>query len=60
MTSGEVVTDTGALAALVSPWWLPALQEVSRDAALILPVLGALWLAVQIAIKIHQTYWKRK
>lgn len=53
MTNGEVVTDTGALAAVVSPLWLPALHTASEVAALVLPILGATWLAVQIAIKIY-------
>lgn len=59
MTSGEVVTDTGAVAAIMSPWWLPAVHQVSDVAALALPILGAVWLVVQIAIKIHTTYWKK-
>ena len=59
MTNGEIVTDTGAVAALASPLWLPALHTASEVAALILPILGATWLAVQIIIKLHQTL-KRK
>lgn len=59
MTSGEAVTDTGAVAAIISPWWLPALHDVSQVAAFFLPILGAVWLIVQIAIKIHTTYWKK-
>lgn len=59
MTNGEVVTDTGAVAAIVSPLWLPALHTASEIAALILPILGATWLIVQIIIKLHQAL-KRK
>ena len=54
MTTGEIVTDTGAVAAIASPWWLPALHSVSDVAALVLPILGVLWLCLQIAIKIYQ------
>jgi hypothetical protein len=54
MTHGEIVTDTGAVAAIVSPWWLPALHSVSDVAALILPILGVLWLCLQIVVKLHQ------
>jgi hypothetical protein len=54
MTNGEIVTDTGAVAAIVSPWWLPALHSVSDVAALVLPILGVLWLCLQIVVKIHQ------
>lgn len=60
MTNGEAVTDTGALAALVSPVWLPALHTASEVAALVLPILGATWLAVQIAIKLYVFYKGRR
>lgn len=56
MTNGEkvvTVTDVGAVTALVSPIWLPTLQEVSQIAALVLPILGALWLLIQIS---HYVY----
>ncbi len=59
MTNGEMVTDTGAVAAIISPWWLPALHDVSQVAAFFLPILGVIWLAVQIGVKIHTTYWKK-
>ena len=48
------MTDTGAVAAIASPWWLPALHDVSQVAALILPILGVVWLSVQIGVKIYQ------
>lgn len=54
MTHGEIVTDTGAVAAIVSPWWLPALHQVSDVAALLLPIAGVIWLIVQIVVKIQQ------
>jgi len=60
MTNGEVVTDTGAVAAIISPWWLPALHDVSSVAALVLPIAGVIWFVVQIGVKLHTTYWKNK
>lgn len=54
MTNGEIVTDTGAIVAIVSPWWLPALHQVSDVAALLLPIAGVIWLVVQIVVKIQQ------
>jgi hypothetical protein len=48
-------TDTVAAAAVVSPFWLPILQDVSGIAALIVPILGAIWLVVQIV-----GYFRRK
>ena len=38
-------TDAVAVAAVSSPLWL---EHVSQGAALVLPILGCLWLAVQI------------
>lgn len=56
----ETANKGVTIAALSSPWWLPWVQSLSEIAALILPILGALWLAVQIGVKIHTTYWKNK
>lgn len=58
MTTGEIVTDTGAVAAIASPWWLPALHDISQIAALLLPIAGVAWLVVQIVVKLHTTYRK--
>lgn len=46
------VTTTGALSAVASPFWLPVLTPVSQVAAIMLPILGCVWLVVQIAFKI--------
>lgn len=59
MTSGEMVTDTGAVAAIASPWWLPVLHHWSEIFAQLLPIAGVIWLAVQIGIKIHTTYFRK-
>lgn len=59
MTNGEAITDTGAVAALASPLWLPALHTASEIAALVLPILGAAWLAVQIVLKLYLFYKTR-
>jgi len=49
----EILTNSIAAASLASPLWLPSLQDASEFAALVLPILGALWLILQIALKIH-------
>ena len=54
MTDGEFVTNTGAVAAIASPWWLPTLHTISDVAALALPIMGVIWLSVQIVVKIYQ------
>lgn len=62
MTNGEFITDVGATAAIVSPWWLPSLHQASETAGMILPLLGGLWLAVQIVTRSYQfwhTYFKK-
>ena len=42
-------TTMVAGAAVISPVWLPELSEISTYAASILPILGVVWLVVQIA-----------
>jgi hypothetical protein len=48
------VTGGVALASVISPAWLPYLTEMSSFAALLAPILGVLWLAVQIYSKIKE------
>lgn len=56
-TKAEGVTDVIAVGAVASPLWL---HQVSEVAALLLPIAGFIWLAVQIGVKLHTTYWKKK
>ena len=56
MTNGEYITDVGATAALASPLWLPWLHTASEFAALLFPILGGIWLFVQIVVKLMQVY----
>ena len=55
----EAATNLGASAALTSPWWLPALKASSNFAGDLLPILGAVWLVVQIATKISDYLGRR-
>lgn len=48
-----------AVAAATSPFWLHILREMSEIAALIVPILGALWLTLQIVLKLHAHFKKR-
>lgn len=52
----ELVTDTVAIAAAASPWWLPALKETSEVFGLLLPIVGVIWLLIQIGFKLHQHF----
>ncbi|HWK64110.1 MAG TPA: hypothetical protein VNS34_04175 [Rhizobiaceae bacterium] len=39
-----------AAGAVMSPWWLPSLADVSEMAALLLPIAGLLWILVQFVV----------
>lgn len=55
----ETAHKATAIAAVASPWWLPPLQAVSEWAALVLPVAGLLWIALQAGIAIYKfKKWK--
>jgi hypothetical protein len=45
-----------AVGAVSAPLWLPSLTQISNFAALCMPILGALWLIVQIA----RAFWNWK
>lgn len=56
----NTVTDVAAAAAVASPIWLPQLHQLSEAAALILPIFGVLWIAIQIGLRLAQVYTTRK
>lgn len=33
--------------AVLSPWWLPWLEDFSKVAALLLPIVGVIWFCIQ-------------
>ncbi|RVB05683.1 hypothetical protein [Mesorhizobium sp. M7A.F.Ca.CA.004.02.1.1] len=49
-----------AVTAVVSPMWLPLLHSVSDGAALIAPILGTIWLVVQISTKAQELIRKAR
>lgn len=51
----ERVTDTVAVGAVTSPFWLDTVSLVSQGATALLPVLGCLWLFVQMV-----TAWRQR
>jgi hypothetical protein len=57
--TSDSITTAGAVGAITSPAWLPALYTASHVAGLLLPILGVLWLLVQIGVKLHSTYKRR-
>jgi len=59
MTMEHVTTGTAA-GAVTSPIWLPWLHAVSDVAALTVPILGAIWLIVQISVKLYEAKKQRQ
>lgn len=49
----ENATNGAAVGAVASPLWLPSFHTISAGAAEILPILGVLWLVVQIGFKLY-------
>lgn len=57
-TNREIVdhsTNGAAVAMITSPIWLSWLQSASEIAAIVAPILGVIWLLVQIWAKIQST-----
>lgn len=52
-------TNAVAGAAVVSPWWLPSITEVSKAATIALPILGCAWLLIQMAAWAVRTWRNR-
>lgn len=53
----RATTHLVATGAIVSPMWL---DHLSGLAATALPILGCLWLLIQAAVYLYQTFWKAK
>lgn len=56
----DTVVSAGATGAITSPWWLPSLHNVSEIAASVAPILGVIWLLVQIIVKIDEATLRRR
>jgi hypothetical protein len=52
----EHVTNGTAVGAVTSYFWLPTFHSLSAACAEIVPVLGALWLLIQIGFKFYDRY----
>lgn len=63
ITGTSAVDNTSAAvaaSAVTSPIWLPWLQYASDGAAQIAPLLGAIWLIIQIIAKLREMLRKDK
>lgn len=56
----DTTTNTVATAMVTTPFWLPWLHTSSEVAATVTPILGAIWLLVQISSKLHNALRKDK
>lgn len=56
----ENTTNVAAVGAVTTPFWLPWLYTASELAATLAPILGAVWLTVQIVAKCAEVYGKWK
>lgn len=59
-TYQDNMTAVVAVSAVASPAWLPWLHVASDGAALIAPLLGTIWLIVQIVAKVREMTRKDK
>lgn len=50
----DKATTTVAAGAVVSPWWLPSLAEISNTAAQLLPIAGLCWIIVQFIVLVFR------
>ena len=58
--ASDAMTGGVAVAAVISPAWLPMLTDISTYAALFMPIFGVCWLVVQIYAKIKEIQSKKK
>lgn len=57
ITGNTLVDNTTAgvaASAVASPLWLPWLQSASEVAGVIAPILGVVWLVIQITAKVRE------
>jgi hypothetical protein len=55
--NADNLTNTVAVGAIASPWWLKMLTEVSEFAAMVLPILGVAWLLIKMVAYFRN--WKK-
>jgi hypothetical protein len=51
-TASDRVQAAAATGAILLPYWLPDLKAISAEAALFAPILGCLWFAIQITLRL--------
>ena len=59
MNKQDMMTAPVAAGAIAWPQIHKQLEWLAAEAQLFLPILGALWLVIQIIAKVYNTWWKR-
>lgn len=58
MTRQDIATAPIAGVAITYPWIHNWIEFAASEAKLLLPILGAIWLVVQIVAKVKNTWFK--
>lgn len=53
-TTAEKIGAIVSVSMIASPWWITYLKPVSDVAALLAPILGCIWLLVQILYRLSK------
>ncbi|MBO6511858.1 MAG: hypothetical protein JJ979_25810 [Roseibium sp.] len=59
MNKQDMITAPVAIGALTWGQLHRHIEWLSAEAQLVLPILGAIWLVIQIAAKVHNTWVKK-
>lgn len=59
-TAAERINAALAAGAILFQFWHPTLKDTSEVAGLAAPILGCLWLVVQIVAKIGEIVYRRR
>jgi alpha-beta hydrolase superfamily lysophospholipase len=51
-TASDRIQAAAATGAILLPYWLPDLKAISAEAALFAPILGCVWFAIQITLRL--------
>jgi hypothetical protein len=55
----EQATNTTAVGAITSPFWLPPLHDISSTFTEWAPTFGCMWIVIQVGFKIYDRFTGR-
>jgi hypothetical protein len=56
----KLLTWPVSLFAIVTPWWLPVLKSISDFSAILLPIAGLSWIALQAGLALHSHFFRKR